>query len=131
MPISQSHAATPSTISSSAAACGWRNLQSGGMLSSPVLRQVPLPPGVSALRWLRGQDAAARGVTSVYFSPRRSSAPTTPGIVAAGQAAVGIQAVAGRTLPLCVVTVPASNTLFSGCHVDSRDCCPCKAPSMG
>lgn len=57
--------------------------------------QVPVPTGNSAIQWLRGQKAGQRRLPSVYFSPRRSSAPSTAGMVAAGSTSVGIEAVAG------------------------------------
>jgi isochorismate synthase/2-succinyl-5-enolpyruvyl-6-hydroxy-3-cyclohexene-1-carboxylate synthase/2-succinyl-6-hydroxy-2,4-cyclohexadiene-1-carboxylate synthase/O-succinylbenzoate synthase len=73
--------------------------------SAGLLRfEVPVPRGVRALWWLRGQEGAddARSGTlapalapRVYFSPRRSAAPDTEGSRAAGAASAGASAVAG------------------------------------
>ena len=58
--------------------------------------QVPLPRSTDALLWLRGQPyAPAQLMPRVYFSPRHSSAPDTPGGAAASAAAAGLGAVAG------------------------------------
>jgi hypothetical protein len=58
--------------------------------------QVPLPRGPTALRWLAGQaESQIRLQPRVYFSPRRSSAPDTPGGAAVAAASAGAGAVAG------------------------------------
>ena len=63
---------------------------------SRVYAQVPLPRSTEALRWLQGQPCApAQLMPHVYFSPRHSSAPDTPGGTAASAAASGLGAVAG------------------------------------
>ena len=64
----------------------------------PLQLQVPVPPTASALDWLLGQQARERGLPSIYFSSRQSSAPSTQGMEAAGCAAAGIAAVAGDLL---------------------------------
>ena len=61
-----------------------------------VYAQVPLPRSTEALRWLRGQPCApVQLMPRVYFSPRHSSAPNTPGGAAASAAVAGLGAVAG------------------------------------
>ena len=61
-----------------------------------VYAQVPLPRSTDALRWLRGQPCMpTQLMPRVYFSPRHSSAPNTPGGAAASAAAAGLGAVAG------------------------------------
>lgn len=60
--------------------------------------QVPLSRGTTALQWLQGQKAAHAHhllQPQVYFSPRKSSAPGTPGAAAAEAASAGAGAVAG------------------------------------
>ena len=58
--------------------------------------QVPLPYGLAALRWLQGQPQEAAALQPrVYFSPRRSSAPDTPGGSEAEATSAGTGAVAG------------------------------------
>lgn len=61
-----------------------------------IMTQVPLPRGATALRWLSGQpESQIRLQPRVYFSPRRSSAPDTPGGAAVAAASAGAGAVAG------------------------------------
>lgn len=69
----------------------------GRTTSLPEL-QVPLPRGATALQWLQGQKAAQAHhllQPQVYFSPRQSSAPGTPGAAAAEAASAGAGSVAG------------------------------------
>eukprot|EP00798_Chlamydomonas_sp_ICE-L_P027190 gene27190-2434_t len=68
-----------------------------GSLSCGVIRiEVPLARGCTALRWLRGQtDAGEVPRLKVYFSPRHSSAPDTPGAAKAEADTKGWAAVAG------------------------------------
>lgn len=56
--------------------------------------EVPLPRGVSSLRWLKGQQDTAP-FPHVYFRSRRSSAPNTPGISEAEAGRSDWTAVAG------------------------------------
>lgn len=57
--------------------------------------EVPVPRTTTALRWLGGQSRFPGNYPQVYFSPRRSSAPDTPGSIAAGAATSGTGSVAG------------------------------------
>jgi isochorismate synthase len=73
--------------------------QFGGTARGLVRLEVPVPRSVKALWWLRGQGDAAETASllhpRVYFSPRRSSAPDTPGSQAAAAASAGAGSVAG------------------------------------
>jgi isochorismate synthase/2-succinyl-5-enolpyruvyl-6-hydroxy-3-cyclohexene-1-carboxylate synthase/2-succinyl-6-hydroxy-2,4-cyclohexadiene-1-carboxylate synthase/O-succinylbenzoate synthase len=69
-----------------------------------VRLEVPVPRTTTALRWLGGQSrstshrnelSVAVNYPQVYFSPRRSSAPDTPGSVAAASATSGTGSIAG------------------------------------
>lgn len=64
--------------------------------------EVPLPRGITALQWLRGQPPAAG--PRVYYSGRTSSAPNTPGAARAEETTRGWSAVAGRNVCACFVT---------------------------
>lgn len=55
---------------------------------------LPLQRSTSALRWLLGQPAP--GAHQVYFSQRHSTAPDTPGAVAAAAASAGWTSLAGH-----------------------------------
>eukprot|EP00887_Chlorella_sp_A99_P005642 scaffold1.g5642.t1 len=64
--------------------------------------EVPVPRSCcTTLNWLRGQQVARQQAAGsllsplIYFSPRRSTAPNTPGSEAAGAAAAGSGSVAG------------------------------------
>ena len=68
--------------------------------SGIVRLEVPLPRRSTPLCWLRGQQgpqqqAAGLLFPLIYFSPRRTTAPSTPGSEAAGAAAAGAGSVAG------------------------------------
>lgn len=54
--------------------------------------EASLPRGCSALRWLKGQSSSL--VPHIYFSCRRSSAPSSPGILQAEAGRAGWSAVA-------------------------------------
>ncbi len=59
--------------------------------------QVPVPRDVSALKWLQGQPQIAGLQPRIYFSPRASSAPSTPGGDRAEASMLGSGAVAGTS----------------------------------
>ena len=61
--------------------------------AGPTLAQVHLPGDLTALHWLRGQPLAQQ--PRIFFSPRQSSAPSSPGSETAGAASAGLGAVAG------------------------------------
>lgn len=74
--------------------------QAGAYASGLVRLEVPLPQGVKALWWLRGQPEAAADCAAllhprIYFSPRRTTAADTEGSAAAGAASAGAASVAG------------------------------------
>lgn len=72
-----------------------------GMPSGCLRVEVPLPRGVSALRWLQGQSSTEQQPEAavgplIYFSGRHSSAPDTPLAAQAEACTKGWFAVAGK-----------------------------------
>ena len=59
--------------------------------------QIPVPRDASALQWLQGQPQHSSLQPRIYFSPRASSAPSTPGGNRAEAGMLGSGAVAGAS----------------------------------
>ncbi|KAK9841086.1 hypothetical protein WJX84_008308 [Apatococcus fuscideae] len=63
--------------------------------SGCVRLEIPVPRDASALKWLQGQPQVSSLQPRIYFSPRASSAPSTPGGDRAELGMLGSGAVAG------------------------------------